>query len=204
MSDDETDDIDAYSFVQPDPEPPLTAVERRRRVVLLCSSFLRNLAFHRAGLHRGVQIALLMPSHPQFEFWREAHVNFLDICVLEWCKLFADGRGEHHWHRVIDSDEHDRFQADLHQTLSVTPDDFAKLVESVKRYRDKFVAHLDEERIMRPPNLEPAKKSIVFLYGRLVEDATPARLDQVFAQALQKAQTAYDDAIARRTRYADN
>jgi hypothetical protein len=190
MSEDETDYIDTasfYSIVQP--APPLNPVERRRRVVMLCSSFLRNLAFHRAGLDRRVQRALLMSPHPQFEFWREAHVNFLDVCVLEWCKLFADRRGQHHWRRIIDIDDHDGVEADLYRRLSVTPDEFAKLIEKAKHYRDKFIAHLDEERIMRLPNLELAKKSVVFLYGRLVQRATAERLDQDFTQALQKART---------------
>ena len=33
-----------------DDDPPLSPDERRRRVVQLCCSFMRNLAFHRAGL----------------------------------------------------------------------------------------------------------------------------------------------------------
>ncbi len=197
MSNDKTDDIDIaslYSTFQP--EPPLTPAERQRRVVQLCSSFPRNLAFFRAGTQGKVQSILLTPSHAQFEFWREAHVNFLDICVLEWCKLLADRKGEHHWRRVID--DHDRFEADLYTTLNVTADVFGELIENVKHYRDKFVAHLDEERTMRPPILVLPKKSVVFLYGHLVQHATAERLDREFAQAIQKAQTVYDEALDRR------
>jgi hypothetical protein len=194
MSDDKTDDIDIASFHSTfPPEPPLTPAERQRRVVQLCSSFLRNLAFFCAGLQGEVQRILLTPPHPQFEFWREAHVNFLDICVLEWCKLFADRKSEHHWRRVID--DHGRFEADLYATLSVTVDEFAKLIEKAKHYRDKFVAHLDEERTMHPPKLDLPKKSVVFLYGRLVPHATAKRLEQDFAQALQKAHTVYAEAL---------
>lgn len=196
MSDDETDDIDMASFHSAfHPEPKLKPAERRRRMVQLCSSFLRNLAFFRAGLQHEVQRILLLPPDPQFEFWREAHVNFLDICVLEWCKLFADRNSGHHWRRVID--DHDRFEADLYATLSVTADEFAKLIKQARHYRDKFVAHLDEQRIMRPPKLDLPKKSIVFLYGRLDLDATAKQLEQVFAQALQKAQTVYAEALTR-------
>ena len=122
-------------------------------------------------------------------------MNFLDICVLEWCKLFADRNSGHHWRRVID--DHDRFEADLYATLSVTADEFAKLIKQARHYRDKFVAHLDEQRIMRPPKLDLPKKSIVFLYGRLDSDATAKQLEQVFAQALQKAQTVYAEALTR-------
>ena len=196
MSDDNTDDIDIPSFHSAfHPEPPLEPAERRRRVGILCCSFMRNLAFHRAGMQGEVQRILLRPPHPQFEFWSEAHVNFLDICVLEWCKLFADRKGEHHWRRVID--DHDRFEADLYATLGVTSDEFAKLIEKARHYRNKFVAHLDEERTMRPPKLDLPKKSIVFLYGRLFPHVTAKQLEQDFAQALQKAQNVYAEALAR-------
>jgi hypothetical protein len=52
---------------------------------------MRNLAFHRAGMSSVVQAKLLDPySHQHGAFWREAHANFFDICVLDWCKLFGD------------------------------------------------------------------------------------------------------------------
>ena len=116
------------------------------------------------------------------------------ICVLEWCKLFAHRKSVHHWRRVID--DHDRFEADLYATLSVTVDEFAKLITDFKHYRDKFVAHLNEEQIMRPPKLDLPKKSVVFLYGRLVPDAAE-RLDRDYVQAIGKAQTIYAEALAR-------
>jgi hypothetical protein len=70
-------------------EPPLTPKDRRQRVVLLCCNFMRNLALHRAGLQYLVRDNLLNPHHPQGEFWVQAHGNFLDTCVLDWCKLFV-------------------------------------------------------------------------------------------------------------------
>jgi hypothetical protein len=94
-----------------DDDPPLSPDERRRRVVQLCCSFMRNLAFHRAGLDNEVKRNLLNPNHPQGGFRLQAHGNFFDISVLDWCKLFADRKGEHHWRRVVDED--DRFRADL-------------------------------------------------------------------------------------------
>ena len=123
-------------------------------------------------------------------------MNFLDICVLEWCKLFAEERGsKHHWRRVID--DRDRFEADLYATLNVTADEFVDLIKKAKHYRDKFVAHRDEDRIMRPPNLDLPKKSVVFLYERLVPHATAKQLEQDFTRAFQKAQTVYAEALTR-------
>jgi hypothetical protein len=185
-----------------DGDPPLSPVERKRRVVLLCCSFMRNLAFHRAGLQAAVQRNLL----PQVEFWRQAHGNFIDICVLDWCKLFADRRGEHHWRRVID--EPDRFAADLYTSLGVTTDEFTTLITNIKLYRDKFVAHLDQERTMLLPSLEVARKAIAFLHERLAQQArsygdwqglptTAEQLDRSSTQAFQEAQSVYAEALAR-------
>jgi hypothetical protein len=204
MSDDKADDIDAG--LPRWTEPPLTPVERQRRVVRLCCSFMRNLAFHRAGMQGEVQFNLFAPTHPQGAFWREAHGNFIDICVLDWCKLFADPKGKHHWRRVID--EPDRFKADLCATLGVTVAEFATLITQVRRYRDSFVAHLDNERMMRLPTLELPKRSIAFLHERLPQEArsyedweglptTAEQLDQGFTCALHEAQSVYAEALAR-------
>jgi hypothetical protein len=57
---------------------------------------MRNLAFHRAGRDIEVQRKLLDRRHRQGGFWREAHGNFFDISVLDWCKMFADREGKHH------------------------------------------------------------------------------------------------------------
>jgi len=53
------------------PEPTLTEHERKRRVLILCCSFMRNLAFHRAGMAPEIQRGLFATS-----FWRECHGNF--------------------------------------------------------------------------------------------------------------------------------
>jgi len=127
--------------------------------------------------------------------------------VLEWCKLFADrDNGKHHWRRVVENP--DRFEADLYATLGVTADEFTTLIMKIKHYRDKFVAHLDEERTMLLPALEMAKSAIVFLHERLVQQAgeygdwlrlptAPEELSQGFAQASREAQSVYAEALAR-------
>jgi hypothetical protein len=182
-------------------EPPLSPDERRRRVVLLCCSFMRNLAFHRAGLE--VQGKLLDQKQAHGAFWLEVHGNFFDKSVLDWCKLFADNRGKHHWRRVVESP--DRFAMELYAALGVTVSEFDGLVEKVKRYRDRFVAHLDEEREMLLPALETAKGAVIFLHKRLVKQAagsgdwrglptSPEELEQGFAQATREARSVYAEA----------
>ena len=188
-------------------KPPLSPDERRRRVVQLCCSLMRNLAFHRAGLESEVKRNLLNPNHSQGGFRLQAHGNFFDISVLDWCKLFADWKGEHHWRLVVENP--DQFEGDLHRTLDVTTVEFSELIKNVKHYRDRFVAHLDKEREMLLPALDTAKGAIVFLHKRLVQQAggcgdwlsglptSPEELDQGFAQASLEAQSVYADALAR-------
>jgi hypothetical protein len=198
-------EVHLHDHVGIDDDPPLSRDERRRRVAQLCCSFMRNLAFHRAGLEIEVQRRLLDPKHPQAAYWREAHGNFFDISVLDWCKLFADREGKHHWRRVVENP--DRFEADLYAT-GVPADEFTTLIKNIKNYRDKFVAHLDEERTMLLPALEVARAAIFFLYGRLVQQAdgsgdwsnlptSPEQLNQGFAQAFREAQGVYAAAKAR-------
>jgi hypothetical protein len=167
---------------------------------------MRNLAFHRAGRQDEVQANLLKPNNPQGAFWTQVHGNFFDTSVLDWCKLFADRNGKHHWRRVVDNP--DRFEADLYTTLGVTAETFAELVKKANNYRDKFVAHLDEERVMLLPALEMAKGAVVFLHGRLVQQGCgdwldlPTSTDELergFAQASTEAQSVYGDALARLT-----
>jgi hypothetical protein len=136
--------------------------ERARRVALLCCHCLRNIAFYRAGWQHG---ALRI----QRQFWIGANANALDVAVLDWCKLFADRKSNHHWKRVVA--DHGAFLKDLYAALQVTDKEYRAVVKSVLRYRNKFVAHLDEERVMNIPRMRLLRKSSAFLYNRLRSDA---------------------------------
>ena len=78
----------------------MTRRDRLRRAVIVCTSFVRNLAYYRAchGQHGS---PLLAEAHPQVSFWRQANANFLDVSVLEWCKLFGEPKGEHGWRLIV-------------------------------------------------------------------------------------------------------
>ncbi len=137
----------------------MTRRKRLRRVLILCCHCLRNLAFYTAGWHRGSLVF-------RDDFWRTVNGNFLDICVLEWCKLFGDARGKHFWRKVI-SDGASFYSRLLHE-LGITEDELNAYIDEVREYRDKFVAHLDSEEIMRPPVLEVAKSCVSYLYDYLL------------------------------------
>lgn len=91
-----------------------------------------------------------------------ANSNFLDHCVLEWCKLFADGHGKHHWRKVVT--DQDAFLVDMLKTLRLTEHEFNRYANEMRAYRDKFVAHLDLDEIMQIPRLRLARQCVAYLY----------------------------------------
>jgi len=134
--------------------------DRLRRTGILCLHCLRNLAFFRAA----------HDSKQQWEgqqFWITAHNNFLDIAVLEWCKVFGDKGAKHDWRKLVT--EQELFLANLLEHLRLTEAGFDGYIKEMRTYRDKFIAHLDEENRMNIPNVSPAIKSAQFLYRWMVE-----------------------------------
>jgi hypothetical protein len=98
----------------------------------------------------------------QNDFWTTVNGNFMDICVLEWCKLFADQRGKHSWGKVVSDPI--GFRQGLLRELAMSEREFLAYAGEVREYRDKFVAHLDSEEVMQPPVLDVVKKSVSYLY----------------------------------------
>ena len=68
---------------------PMTRREKLGNVVKLCHSFLLNLASYRAGWNNEHRHLLEMTNTVSGDFWRKVNGNFIDMCVLEWCKLFG-------------------------------------------------------------------------------------------------------------------
>src|SRR3974390_2414098 len=104
---------------------------RIRRVVLLCASFSRNLAFYRA-LHE--RRALFDTNHPHASFWRQAYANFIYTAVLDWCKLFGENKSKYHWRKFVSKP--DEFEQSLLHAIQVDANGFAECITSMRRYRD--------------------------------------------------------------------
>ena len=136
----------------------LTKRERLRRVALLCCHCARNIAYYREWHDR------LAPGE-YGEILATIDGNFLDMSVMEWCKLFSDKRGKHHWRKVVN---HPDFEADMLKQLDERADQFENYIDDMRAYRDKFLAHLDDERTMNIPSMELARKSVTFFYEYLV------------------------------------
>ena len=63
------------------------------------------------------------------------------------------------------------FLAQLLRALGMSAKEFHDFARSVLRYRNKFVAHLDDERTMHIPATRVLRRSAAFLYDWLRADA---------------------------------
>lgn len=139
----------------------LSEEDRQRRAVLLCSHFVRNFAYYRIGFRRHVSGSLS-------QFYLTINGNFIDIAILEWCKLFADARGKHHWAKLVEDPSFINF---LIAEIGLTSEEFEEYIKVMRRYRDKFIAHLDEDPEMYIPHLDTALKSVLFLHKTICNQA---------------------------------
>ena len=138
----------------------LTRRDRARRMTLLCCHFLRNLAYYKTGMRKS---RLVIDD----SYWRTVNGNFLDICVLEWGKVFGDKGSKHYWGKIIT--DHATFYAGVLDVLSLTESEFSDYVIEIKTYRDKFVAHLDSDLEMLIPSMRTARRCISYLYDYLIK-----------------------------------
>ncbi|KQU95205.1 hypothetical protein ASC68_18815 [Devosia sp. Root105] len=93
--------------------------------------------------------------------------NSLDVAVLEWCKLMADRNDKHHWSHVVTDAA--AFEGSLLTAIGMTKDEFAGYETAMRRYRDKFIAHLDSDAEMDIPQLEQAERAVAFYHSHVVE-----------------------------------
>lgn len=167
----------------------MTRRDRLRRVVILCAHFARNLAYYRAGHQR------LDNTSPQF--WITVDGNFIDMAVLEWCKLFGDRKAHHSWSDVV-IDAH-RFEGDLFRHLGVNADQFSAYVNEMRTIRDKFLAHLDDLSIMHIPLLDRARSAVDFYHRHIVQNEAaaadlvglPTDLDDYYDRSFKEASAIY-------------
>lgn len=162
----------------------MTRTQQLRRASILCLHFLRNRAFYKAGWRKRELIA-------KNQFLVNANSNSLDICVLEWCKLFGEKKGRHYWGKVITDRE--AFFVSLLQFLKLTEPEFEDYVDAMRTYRDKFIAHLDSDEVMLPPKLRVARKSVSFFYDYML---THEEVDDCFYDAPKKVSRLYKEFLS--------
>ena len=152
---------------------------RLHNTALTCLQCLRNLAYFTAA-HEARAWA-------KNDFFVAIHNNFLDISVLEWCKVFGDKNGKHFWKRSI-TDETDQieFRRTLLKLLSMNECQFEDYVTQMCALRDKAIAHFDNISEIYVPSTDPAKISAQALYVFLTScrgyaDAFPENLPDPFS-----------------------
>nr|WP_157872572.1 hypothetical protein [Bradyrhizobium sp. ORS 278] len=181
-------------------DAPLSREERLRRVVIICINFMRNLAYLRGAYEspEGWQSQAGELVVPDASFWRTVSNNLLDMCVLEFCKLFADKGGKHFWKKIVT--DQDRFFAELLAQLGMTEQQYADYLNALRTYRDKFVAHLDEHRTMYTPKLDAAGVSVQHLHAWLVANECPPGLLNPEHSAPERLIAAFkgEQSVARR------
>jgi hypothetical protein len=133
-----------------------------------------------------------------FEFMIAAHNNFLDLGILEWCELFTESGGKHHWRQSI-SDQ-PAFQAEVLEAAGKTEAEFTDYKDWLRRYRNRFLAHLDEDNAYRLPPMAPAIASTKVLLRWLLEredDCAAFPQDHVSAEAFHAHVLAHARAALR-------
>jgi hypothetical protein len=163
--------------------------KRLRRVALLCCHFARNLAYYKGGWDG-------QKFKGRDEFWATVNSNFLDICVLEWSKLFGDHSDKHHWKKIVD--DKIILKSTMFTKLGITQTDFDNCWESIKEYRDKFVAHLDSEEVMYIPVLDNiAWFAVIYYYNYVIKSCTncynmPVDLETYYNNCYSDAKNYYN------------
>ncbi len=134
---------------------------RLRRVVIVCEQFTRNLAYYRAGWSGD-------GFKQSGDFWITVNGNFLDICILEWCKLLGDKKGKHDWRKIYP--DHKQFKQEMFTELKINQTKIDQIAGSIRHLRNKFVAHLDSDEIMTIPKLDLAKETVEFYHFKVVKE----------------------------------
>ncbi len=172
----------------------LSPTQRVLGVQRLSVHFVRNLAFHRAA-----RDAEKKRTTPNEMFWRLIDGDFIDVAVLDWCKLLGEkpyallkrppkSPSKYGWEHVVSVTMHEdssKFRVAMLQHLEMNESEFEKHRIQVRVFRDKFVAHLDDQDEYVVPNFDVPLKAAIFLFEYVTSWAQTERL-KVFAGGLEK------------------
>lgn len=97
---------------------------------------LQNIAFYRAG--QGV-----ITKDTESDFWKTTQHSFALLVVLDWYKLFIDTSSSLHWANFL-VDPND-FGRRIVNVVHMSEAELHEMILDTKTYRDKYVAHADED-----------------------------------------------------------
>ena len=139
---------------------------------------------------------------PKGDFWISADANFIDMAVIEWCKLFGDNNARHGWKKIVANP--DLFQEKLLVEVNLDICKWHDFIVTMRNYRDKFLAHLDSDLVMNVPELDKALRAAQFYYLYILDHefhsfsraGIHATLDEFYAERLTEAVRVYRAAFS--------
>jgi hypothetical protein len=138
---------------------------RIRRTFQVTNNCISNIAAYKANWRKNAMNESKLVV--ERDFWNRANGNFLDIAVLEWCKVFSERNGEHHWSRIFKTKQD--WMSEFCQHMNMSQKEFHAELQRVVKYRNKYVAHL-EPIPMKYPSMNFLLKSISYLYEKIHSD----------------------------------
>lgn len=122
---------------------------------------MKNIAYHK--------LLLEYKDDLYQNYWIFSLNNFLDVAILEWCKIFGNNSQRTHWTNYVDED--DDFRRDMLKHINISSECWESYWNDVKNYRDTEVAHHESNPDRdRYPDLEIALRSSIYLYQYLINE----------------------------------
>ena len=131
-----------------------------RRVGLKCADFTRQLSYHRA-LHE-------FEEGRKLNFWIYMYNNAINLAVLDWFHLFGYHKDDLHWKKVMKDVE--GFRNGLLSRLGLNQQEWENYRESIKKYRDKDVAHIEVRPLSHVPKMNIALQAANFYYQMVLTE----------------------------------
>lgn len=100
-------------------------------------------------------------------YWIIIFNNFLDMAVLEWCKVFGTHSEPTHWKKIVE--DHESFRKGLLGRLAMDEGGWKAYWEELKNYRDSQVAHhFRNPDVTHYPTLDAALEACYYYYEWLI------------------------------------
>jgi hypothetical protein len=153
---------------------------------------VRNVACHRA-------LSQYIVENSQ-NYWKLIFNNFLDVAILEWCKVFGSKREKTHWGKLVDDQV--SFHQSLLNALKIDQSGWETYQKDIKTYRDKFIAHHqnDPYRTHRP-RLDIALESCFYYYTWLINKLN--QLNIYLVDGPDNLKDYYDNYLLQISRFAE-
>lgn len=138
--------------------------ERILRVLTHIQTFTASLAFHRATITN-----LNTPkSEEEYAAW--VRTNFLDYAIARFACFFGStGSNPTHWKNLVEEEHQVDFRAELLSKTSQSLEEWQNYRNLLLNFRDRYLAHLDDENQFVLPSLNQAHIAAKHYFDWLIE-----------------------------------